>query len=124
MAASNVYPVTLKDDGDVVLEGKFTEMDGLKVTLFHVWLWQSGGNGQQGVGLATAVDVNPSNHEFKYTTGPGDTTGGSPARVGRFGPGAATVSAFAVVSPTTGSSHPQEVLQWGRTLTLVKNKPA
>jgi hypothetical protein len=127
MPASNIPSVTLKR-GEVKIKGEFTDMDNVKVTLLHIWLWQLGGNQKKGAGLATsalgAVKSHKTDKSKKLFELKTDKT--SADRMGRFRPGAAIVSAIAVVSPDPPASdgRTQEVLHWGRSLTLVEGKSA
>ncbi len=129
MPASNIPSVTLNKDGSVTIVIKFTDIGAHKIDLLHVWLAGTGNPAVNGTGLAidcleegaTSVDVDGDTETFTIS----DVKGANGAE---FGEGPATVSAIGVLVPKSdpppNPNEPvAEVIQWGRTLTLVTGEP-
>jgi hypothetical protein len=120
MPASNIPSVTLNKDGEVTIVVRFTGIKDHKVDLLHVWLAGTGDPKQNGTGLAIdclkpgKTKVVRKGDTFTII----DAKGASGAK---FGEGPATVSAIAQLLPTKKGLR-AEVIQWGRTLKLVKGR--
>ncbi|MGO9908990.1 MAG: hypothetical protein ACLP4R_25240 [Solirubrobacteraceae bacterium] len=120
MPASNIPSVVLEKDGSVTIEGEFTGIAKYEVGLLHVWLAGTRDDGQHGVGLA--IDCLKKGQKGVRFKRPKFTlTHVFGANGAKFGPGPATVSAIAVLTPKPASTKKlvAEVIQWSRTLSLV-----
>jgi hypothetical protein len=121
MPASNIPWVRLNKDGSVDFEVDITDVADHTVKLLHVWLAATGDPAGNGAGLAMDV-LNPGTTKVDFASDT-YTIFGATGAGGPFGEGPATVSAIVVLVPKDPSAAPRiEVIQWSRTLKLVKGQ--